>query len=410
MTSTLTWLAYDEREDEQLRQLVSALRQSEARDPLGFGVVRDAIADVMFPGISTIMTRARYFLFVPRLCRRLERKGLAGQAFRDARRKGEVDLIHALLAASHAGTGDGVVGGRAKDGTKQLPSAIYWGGLGAFGIRKVRRSIANYERDLPTIYRQRAGTELATLTWDPGVPDGPDGSDREPVWLELTADEALYLTERIRIAQPDSLLAALLHNPADAAQHDWAWQPTAPLDAGRTRRVLDHAEPFSHVLHGAQLAYNHELAIRARQAHHLDDDTQIAALAEQMTAELNAWAQQTADRQPELRDWIQDLDGLWADLRLPARTSRTQQFLTDWLVAAVTDPAATAHDPVMRERLARREHQVKGGTARISSPAAQKAWVQNPSAQAVGQLDFRWNTVRPLLVDIAEGLAGAATG
>lgn len=41
-------------------------------DPLGLGPVRDALSETLFPGISTIQTRARYFPFVPWIYRSLD--------------------------------------------------------------------------------------------------------------------------------------------------------------------------------------------------------------------------------------------------------------------------------------------------------------------------------------------------
>jgi len=45
--------------------VINAFSEKDTRDELGFGSVRDAFADTLFPGTSTIQTRARYFLFVP---------------------------------------------------------------------------------------------------------------------------------------------------------------------------------------------------------------------------------------------------------------------------------------------------------------------------------------------------------
>ena len=46
--------------------------EHDTRDELGIGSVRDAFADTLFPGTSTITTRARYFLLVPWTYQRLE--------------------------------------------------------------------------------------------------------------------------------------------------------------------------------------------------------------------------------------------------------------------------------------------------------------------------------------------------
>ena len=67
-------------------------------DELGLGLVRDAIADHLFPGLSTIQTRARYFLFVAWLLRDLERGNVQEDRLVLTLRQREVALINALLA------------------------------------------------------------------------------------------------------------------------------------------------------------------------------------------------------------------------------------------------------------------------------------------------------------------------
>jgi hypothetical protein len=54
--------------------VVDLFREHDTRDELGIGSVRDAFADMLFPGTSTIMTRARYFLLVPWTYQKLERQ------------------------------------------------------------------------------------------------------------------------------------------------------------------------------------------------------------------------------------------------------------------------------------------------------------------------------------------------
>ena len=63
--STLTWLDSSEHERRSVLELVSALNEPGTLDELGIGTIRDTIADTLFPGTSTIQTRARYFLFIP---------------------------------------------------------------------------------------------------------------------------------------------------------------------------------------------------------------------------------------------------------------------------------------------------------------------------------------------------------
>jgi len=66
-------LDYSERERRKMLDVVDLFREHDTRDELGVGSVRDAFADMLFPGTSTIMTRARYFLLVAWTYQRLER-------------------------------------------------------------------------------------------------------------------------------------------------------------------------------------------------------------------------------------------------------------------------------------------------------------------------------------------------
>ena len=73
MTATIAWLDYSERDRRRALDVVDLLREPSTVDELGLAAVRDAFADLLFPGTSTIQTRARYFLFVPWQYLELER-------------------------------------------------------------------------------------------------------------------------------------------------------------------------------------------------------------------------------------------------------------------------------------------------------------------------------------------------
>src|SRR4051812_4696753 len=69
---TLSWLAFSEAERQRAHDALGLLRDRDTRDELGIAGVRDAYSDLLFPGTSTIQTRAGYFLFVPWIYRELE--------------------------------------------------------------------------------------------------------------------------------------------------------------------------------------------------------------------------------------------------------------------------------------------------------------------------------------------------
>ena len=65
MASTFTWLDYSEVERRRMLDVIDLFGEKTTRDELGIGGVRDAFADLLFPGTTTIQATAKYFLFVP---------------------------------------------------------------------------------------------------------------------------------------------------------------------------------------------------------------------------------------------------------------------------------------------------------------------------------------------------------
>src|SRR3954451_18130092 len=91
----LYWLATSERERQNAMELARALQQKESRDELGIGSVRDALADLLFPGTSSLHTRARYHLFIPWAYRQAVAQGGRGSLASRVRTE-EAQLITAL--------------------------------------------------------------------------------------------------------------------------------------------------------------------------------------------------------------------------------------------------------------------------------------------------------------------------
>ena len=88
--SSISWLDYSDGDRRRMLDVVDLFRERDTRDELGLGSVRDAFADAFFPGTSTIMTRARYFLLVPWTYQRLEDTGVSSAEI--ARRARQAEL------------------------------------------------------------------------------------------------------------------------------------------------------------------------------------------------------------------------------------------------------------------------------------------------------------------------------
>ena len=102
----LQWLDFSSVEREEILTLLESQKDKSTIDELGMGPVRDAISDHLFPGVSIIQTRARYFLFVAWLLRDLERGNVADDRLVLTLRQREVALIHALLATEDEEEGE----------------------------------------------------------------------------------------------------------------------------------------------------------------------------------------------------------------------------------------------------------------------------------------------------------------
>lgn len=79
VASSFSWLDYSTRDREKALEVIDLFKEPGTLDELGIGTVRDALSDRLFPGISTIQTQAKYFLFVPWIYLRLERRRIGSR-------------------------------------------------------------------------------------------------------------------------------------------------------------------------------------------------------------------------------------------------------------------------------------------------------------------------------------------
>jgi len=182
VASSFTWLDYSERERRQMLDVIHLFDEKTTRDELGIGVVRDAFADMFFPGTSTIQTRARYFLFIPWIYRDLEWRGVGSAKIAAEARKREVALTKAIVGSEDS---RGVFGKQAGANLKRLASSVYWQGLGTWGIRIFPGSQDQYHRSLNAFYERRKHSERtddgepvngsAEQNWHTGLPSEPKG-------------------------------------------------------------------------------------------------------------------------------------------------------------------------------------------------------------------------------------------
>lgn len=373
MNSTFTWLDHSEHDRRRMLDVIDRFRESEARDELGFGVVQSTFADMLFPGTSTIQTRARYFLFVPWIYRYLEGKRVGSDRISWRTREMEVKLISTLLASEDS---ENVIGRRSRANLQRMPSSIYWQGLREWGICQFPGSLDQYYRSLDAYYdalsRSRARTDdgepledRISHNWHPGLPS-PTGDFLNDSSFKLTYPEASYLRERVQASNPSSLLAMLVGLDDAGGWVDFPWEhPSCSEFPEHIRRQLRHARAFSEAVYGAMLLYNLMLS----KARRMDEAVETRSEA------LRAWADLIKESDA-LAGW--DRNDFW-ELILSEGANisvQTRSFIDSWLDIALAPggASAVASDPRARALITDRELARKRAQARLSNRRALELW------------------------------------
>jgi hypothetical protein len=274
----LGWVDFSKSDRDMTLSVLRQLTEPGAVDELGIGTIRDAFSDMLFPGASTIQTRAKYMFLVPYICMELERsEKLLPQEFIASLDEEEAKLITILL--SRAGSGQGVIGEQSREKLKRKPSSIYWNALRTYGFFTEPLTLTEYA----TLFcaRRNASNDLKKggKHNSRNEEDAVDDSDtwrgdtafwrvpavrkdwREDVSIELTAGEAAFMREKI-ISMPkvrDSLLALVLRENrkefCDFAEFR-SIDSLQDLMPDEMRNIYRLARDFSAFIFGAQVRYN----------------------------------------------------------------------------------------------------------------------------------------------------------
>lgn len=376
--SFLSWIDFDQADRDRTRRIMDLFGQEDSRDELGLGSVRDALADLMFPGTSTIQTRLRYMLFVPWIYQ-IAGKQSGTAAVRQALARGlEFRLIEALI---NGGETQNVIGREARERLKRLPSDVYWAGLYTLGIRRFQGSRnACFE----------ASPGEARSLWAAGMPAAPEGfleTLESTVKFALTPYEAGFIRDRLTHKAPKSLLT-LLAREETAPDCGMIWQHPGrsgwPADV---TAIVDHAHLFSDLMHGASLLYNLMLCEKAATMQGGDGSTWHER-SENYATRLRDWAQSLQIAQ--LIEW--DLSNLWDLSRDTIHKVKPQtcRFIETWRGIVVRSTGLVLTDTEARALIKDREMRLKGGKSRFRNEGALMRW---RGASGTAPLNYRWQPV-----------------
>ena len=222
--SVLGWIDFSSEHREKVKTVIDLLHVSDVVDELGVGTIRDCFSDTLFPGLSTIQTRAKYFLTLPRLLREYQalpphfrRKHALADWLNDQ----ENQCMKCLYTNHRTDPQKGIIGvdfAEKPGEVQRKPSSVYWNGLRLFGLVRTKRSLAEF-------LRKFANPDAPLLDLIEGT-DDTKGDDRDAIdvtscvvaaptkdeeWkdhliLHLSFEEATFLAGQITTKVPSSLL------------------------------------------------------------------------------------------------------------------------------------------------------------------------------------------------------------
>jgi hypothetical protein len=305
-------------------------------------------------------------------------------------------LIGGLL---RGGETAGVIGERARDQLKVLPSTAYWTGLRAIGLRlfpgtqeQYHHSIDGYvqlQRGLPHLPKGEDPALSLQRNWHPSL----DDLEREArgflddTTFELAPAEGDLIGDLIRRHTSDSMLAQLCAVRAPSSvQYPWLHPRRGELTA-KVREQLVLAEKFSDVMHGASLLYNLLLARRRG----------FDELAAELVNSIDGWAVPAIGHAGVDWDefWLVVIDGN------PRVRPATQRFIERWFAMAGELGAGVASDAAAARLIEQRERQAKFGQARLSNPRRLETWTDPVGLR---QLDYRWGVVQTIVNDVVKAV------
>ncbi|WP_164669350.1 DUF6361 family protein [Virgibacillus doumboii] len=396
----LGWIDYSSEHRDKVMAVLHALAAPSAMDELGIGLIRDGFADILFPGTSTIQTRAKYFLIVPYLLMELEKENYARpQDMIEKLGEEEISLIETLNKEGQSG----VIGGRAGKTLKRKPANIYWNGLRTFEIfRHPSLSLDNYAK---VVFRMKHNKDAAKIfgdeEHDSGHSDGeysstfwrcilPEQDWKDTVSMDLTYDEARFLKTKITTASrsKDSLFSYLLNEDFNEVTkiNDFGALGDRFLFSGRLYEDYTLAKKFNQFISGANIRYNVIASNREN---------------ERAVAEWEKWMNSSF-----VKYEFQSFPYMQVIQRLDIKNLRLIKFLREW-----QEVALSGDDNAIDRLIIKREIELKSKD-RAKLQNSKMYTYQDGDWIGSAKLQYRFTDAKTIMADIFAGLEGyyAETG
>lgn len=379
---------------------MALLKGQGAIDELGLGRIRDAFSNKMFPGMSTLQTRGKYFLLMPALYAYLERTRIADAKEARAKIREHEIALTKRLCENNDDDRKGIIGAesleRGRQYVKYDPAYVYQAGLETYGMITTGGNLysmiaerSKIYQNLPKKHRNEgeegedsddlAGLRPIFLTCG----EEYDFGGKSPLPIKLTRKEAEFLKRQIIKHTPGSLLGYLLDSGLyesvkeyDFEELEVALRDKIPADLYKTYILARRYSRFAQLLR-IRYAMLYDIAVGAERAEEEEKGffTQLETFKDEFRPEA-------------IEEIIQHVEPLVSDPNSKQFCRRASRLIAeeDW----------TGLD----ELIVKREIEIKG--MKRSKLRNADEYEPGKPFEIAGAMSFRWNTiVRTVLSEVS---------
>ena len=401
------YITFNSEERQRVMKVLQLVRDQNAIDELGLGRIRDAFANEMFPGMSTLQRRAKYFAVLPSLYHEATKMNYRNpQEVRKQIIHWEIRLTEMLINGCGISdekmtgiTGSSTLEAAKRDETKYVkydPTYIYQNGMRLYGMIRGNVSLeklifdqSELRKKYPERYtnldtssdaEEQFGIKQVFVTC--GEAYDFENGDKLPI--QLTYKEAAFLKNHIETSHnsKDSLLAYLLKNEIEVEPYF--------ADFEKTKSIMDNLpehfqRQYKLALHFSNWAKYMHLRYRYLFALGNDNIEDTCFWKEQIQELLDGHNEILDSRR--MYEVLQYVDNLVLE-------PTVKQFCMEAAILLYENKQKE-----LDELIKKREKRIKGKRHKIDNPKYINYSMGNPST-----MSFRWNEiVYQVITDIRNG-------
>lgn len=401
------YITFNSEERQRVMKVLQIVRDQNAIDELGLGRIRDAFANEMFPGMSTLQRRAKYFAVLPSLYHEATKMNYRNpQEVRKQIIHWEIRLTEMLINGCGISdekmtgiTGSSTLEAAKRDETKYVkynPTYIYQNGMRLYGMIRGNVSLeklifdqSELRKKYPERYtnldtssdaEEQFGIKQVFVTCG----EAYDFENGAKLPIQLTYKEAVFLKNHIETSHnsKDSLLAYLLKNEIEVEPYF--------ADFEKTKSIMDNLpehfqRQYKLALHFSNWAKYMHLRYRYLFALGNDNIEDTCFWKEQIQELLDGHNEILDSRR--MYEVLQYVDNLILEPTI-------KQFCME---AAIL--LSENKQKELDELIKKREKHIKGNRHKIDNPKYINYSMGTPST-----MSFRWNEiVYQVITDIRNG-------